>query len=157
MAIDTLDYLVKLITNPNAKFSANPNDYILSIASSILAFFDITKKWARVGIGLLQITLSYGQGIFNKKNIPNIFADVIFLIIGEIIGGALGNSKTRKINNAKNKISKSKGKLTQAMKNAKFQNKEFNIKQKFYALGVTITFSLNISNKIINSIADLFI
>ena len=69
----------------------------------------------------------------------------------------LGNSKTRKINNAKNKISKSKGKLTQAMKNAKFQNKEFNIKQKFYALGVSITFSLDISNKIVTNIASIFI
>ena len=81
----------------------------------------------------------------------------MFLIIGEIIGGALGTSKTKKINNARNKISKSKGKLTKAMKNAKLKNKEFNIQENFYALGVTITFSLNISNKIINNIVSLFV
>ena len=81
----------------------------------------------------------------------------MFLIVSEIIGGALDKTKTQKINKATKNIAKNKSKLTKAMKNAKLRNKEFSIKQKFYALGVVITFSLNISNKIINNIANMFI
>ena len=69
----------------------------------------------------------------------------------------LGNSKTRKINNAKNKISKSKGKLTQAMKKAKQMKKEISIKQEFEVLGFAIGFTLNISNKLVNDIAGILI
>ena len=157
LIIDVLDYLVKLISNRNAVFSAKPRDYILSILSSILAFFDIKKRGIRIVLGLAQILASYDFRKLNTQMIVNVFTDLMFLFVSEIVGGALNKSKTKKINNATRKISNNKGKFTKSMIKAKLKNKKIRIEQKFSALGVKITFSLNISNKIINNIANMFI
>ena len=55
------------------------------------------------------------------------------------------------------KISKSKNKLTKAMKKARQKKKEISIKQEFDLLGFEIDFTLNISNKLVNTIAGILI
>ena len=55
------------------------------------------------------------------------------------------------------KISKSKNKLTKAMKKARQKKKEISIKQEFDLLGFEIDFALNISNKLVNTIAGILI
>ena len=157
LVFDILDYLVNLISDSNAKFSASVRDYILSILSCILAFFDIRNRFARILIGGLQIALSYVGCNFNKQTWTNLITDVMFLIVSEIIGGVLDRNKTKKIEKAIKKINKNKKKLSSFLRASKIKKKTVNIEQKFHALGVGITFSLNISNKIINSISSLFI
>ena len=55
------------------------------------------------------------------------------------------------------KINKNKKGLTKTLVNAKKRRKEICIREKFYALGVTANFSVNISNKLIDTIANFFI
>ena len=95
--------------------------------------------------------------MLDKTMWANLITDLMFLIVGEIIGGALSRSKTKKIEKATKKINKNKKKLSKILREGKIKKKTVNIEQKFYALGVGVTFSLNISNKIINSIASIFI
>ena len=59
LVFDILDYLVDLISNSNAKFTASAWDYILSIFSCILAFFDIRNPIVRILFNALPIALSY--------------------------------------------------------------------------------------------------
>ena len=158
LIIDTLDYLVKIISNPNAEFPAKPREYITSILSSILAFFNISNKLVRISVNCIFLVISYVGGDFSKpQTIANLLTDVMFIFISEIIGGALDRKKTNKINKSIKNINRNKSKLTYAMKNTKKRKKEISVKQKFYALGVGITFAFNISNKLINNIANIFI
>ena len=157
LVFDILDYLVDLISNSNAKFTASAWDYILSIFSCILAFFDIRNPIVRILFNALPIALSYVGRTLDKTMWANLITDLMFLIVGEIIGGALSRSKTKKIEKATKKINKNKKKLSKILREGKIKKKTVNIEQKFYALGVGVTFSLNISNKIINSIASIFI
>ena len=48
-------------------------------------------------------------------------------------------------------------KLSKILRTSKLENRKILIEQNFYALGVGITFSFNISNKIINTIANIFV
>ena len=154
---DILDYLVDLISNSNAKFTASAWDYVISIFSCILAFFDIRNPIVRILVNALPIALSYVGRTMNKAMWANLITDIMFLIVGEIIGGALSRSKTKKIEKAVKKINKNKKKLSKILRDGKIKKKTVNIEQNFYALGVGVTFSLNISNKIINSVASIFV
>ena len=157
LVFDILDYLVELISNKNATFKGNVRDYILSILSSILAFFDITKNWIRYLVGALQIALCFVGKTFTSKVWQELITAVLFFFIGEIIGGALNRKKTKQIKRAMDKINKNKKGLTKTLVNAKKRRKEICIREKFYALGVTANFSVNISNKLIDTIANFFI
>lgn len=81
----------------------------------------------------------------------------MFLFVSEIIGGSLDRKNAKKIEKATKTINKNKKKLSKTLKIAKLNKKKLIIEEKFYALGVGITFSLNISNKLINSVANYFI
>lgn len=157
LVFDILNYLVDLISNSNAKFTASAWDYILSIFSCILAFFDIRNPIVRILFNALPIALSYVGRTLDKTMWANLITDLMFLIVGEIIGGALSRSKTKKIEKATKKINKNKKKLSKILREGKIKKKTVNIEQKFYALGVGVAFSLTISNIIINSIANIFI
>ena len=157
LVFDILDYLVDLISNSNAKFTASAWDYVISIFSCILAFFDIRNPIVRILVNALPIALSYVGRTMNKAMWANLITDIMFLIVGEIIGGALSRSKTKKIEKAVKKINKNKKKLSKILRDGKIKKKTVNIEQNFYALGVGVTFSLNISNKIINSVASIFV
>jgi RHS repeat-associated protein len=157
LVLDILDYLVNLISNSNAKFSAKPLNYIVSILSCILAFFDIGNRIVRILLNILPIALSYVGCTFNKTTWANIFKDLMFLIVGELIGGALNRNKAKKIEKATKKINANKKKLHKVVRESKLNTKIVNIEQKFYALGVGVAFSLDISNKIITNIASIFI
>jgi RHS repeat-associated protein len=157
LVFDILDYLLNLLSDPNATFSASGKDYILSILSSILSFFSFKKCWVRISIGALQIIFSYLGDSLTKQVWANIITDVMFLFVSEIVGGAIDRKNAKKIEKATKTINKNKKKLSKTLKIAKLNKKKLIIEEKFYALGVGITFSLNISNKLINSVANFFI
>ena len=157
LILDVLDYLVSLISNPKAKFSAKPLEYIVSILSCILAFFDFKNPIVRILLNILPTALSYVGCTWDKAIWANIFKDLMFLFISSLIGGALDHNKTKKIEKATKKINANKKKLHKIVRQSKLNTKTVNIEQKFYALGVGITFSLDISNKIITNIASIFI
>ena len=157
LVVDILNCLVNLISNPNANLSFSARDYILSILSSILAFFDFTSPWVRIGISLLQVVLSYIGRISTPQLWRDLAIDVMFVIVSEIIGGALDRNKTKQIQKALGKVSKNKKKLSKVLKNAQSRYKEICIKEKFYALGVGITFAINISNKLFINVANILI
>ena len=158
LIFDVLDYLVSLISDSNAKLSAKPIDYISSILSSILSFFDIRKPWIRYTLNLSLIIAPYFHCDFREPATTyELISDLMFFFVGEIVGGGLDRKKTKKIEKAKKKISKNKNKLTKAMKKARQRKREISIKQEFDLLGFEIGFALNISNKLVNSIADMLI
>lgn len=97
----------------------------------------------------------------NRKFTPatwaNLATALLFLFVSDIMGGALNRNKTKKIERATKTINKNKKKLSKVLRNSKIQKRTINIEQRFYALGVRITFSFNISNNLIKSIIDRFI
>ena len=69
----------------------------------------------------------------------------------------IDRKNTKKIEKATKTINENKKKLSKTLRIAKLKKKKLLIEEKFYVLGVGITFSLNISNKLINSVANFFI
>ena len=69
----------------------------------------------------------------------------------------LDRKNAKKIEKATKTINENKKKLSKTLRIAKLKKKKLLIEEKFYVLGVGITFSLNISNKLINSVANFFI
>lgn len=149
--------MVSLIVDPNATFEADAKDYIVSILSSILAFFDIKRRWLKILINIIPIAISYiGRDFKNPQIWLYILYDAMFIIIGEIIGGALDRKKNKQINNAIDKVSKNKRKLSNLLWR-ELNGTKLRIKHKFNAMGIAITFALDISSKIIGSIATIFL
>lgn len=95
--------------------------------------------------------------IFNSSFWLSLMKDAMFLIVSEMIGGALNQGKTKKMEKAVKKIKQNKKKLSYALQKAKINKKTVSIEQKFQALGVGVAFSLNLSDKLISSVATLFI
>jgi hypothetical protein len=69
----------------------------------------------------------------------------------------LDRKNAKKIEKATKKINANKKKLHKVVRESKLNTKIVNIEQKFYALGVGVACSLDISNKIITNIASIFI
>ena len=157
LVFDVIEHLIKLISNPNAKLTVSAWEYILSIASCTLAFFNINNRLVRILVGGIQIVLSYIKYTFKTIPWTNLITDLMFLFVSEIIGGVLDRNKTKKIEKATKTINKNKKKLSKILRTSKLKNRKILIEQNFYALGVGITFSFNISNKIINTIANIFV
>ena len=97
LIFDVLDFLVRLISNPNAKFQATPIEYITSILSSIFSFFDIRNKLVRYILNLVLIVTPYVHRDFSKpETIFELITDLMFFFVGEIVGGGLDRKKQKK-------------------------------------------------------------
>lgn len=155
--LDILDYLVGLILDPKKKFSPSFRDYLISIASSILAFFDITKKWVKLSFDIIILVAPHIKKDFKNIEWHKLICDLIFYFIGEFVGGALSRKKTKKINKATQTISRNKKKLAKRLKEAKIDRSKEKIKGDFYSLGVGVTFALNITNSMVQLVAGYFI
>ena len=156
LVFDVIDHLIKLISNPNEKLTVSAWEYILSIASCTLAFFNISNRWVRILVGGFQIVLSYIKYTFKTIPWTNLITDLIFLFVSEIIGNVLDRNKRKKLKKQLKQSTKTK-KLSKILRTSKLENRKILIEQNFYALGVGITFSFNISNKIISTIANIFV
>ena len=110
----------------------------------------------RILVGGFQIVLSYIKYTFKTIPWTNLITDLIFLFVSEIIGNVLDRNKRKKLKKQLKQSTKTK-KLSKILRTSKLENRKILIEQNFYALGVGITFSFNISNKIISTIANIFV